>query len=69
MKPTEKIALIASAGGLAAGLGAAWLLPNAAWWFYVVVGFVFAGGMYSAGVKEAAAERIADGDFAPKEKS
>lgn len=69
MKQTEKAALWAAAGGLIAGGGLYWLLPGAVWWIPVGFGFLVAGGAHSAIVKDMAAERIANGDFPPKEKA
>ncbi|WP_137972414.1 hypothetical protein [Pseudomonas sp. F(2018)] len=68
MKPTEKAALIAIAVGIAAGVGLAFLLEGASVWLYVGAGVIVAGAGYSQIVKQMAEERIADGDFAPKEK-
>lgn len=68
MKQTEKAALIAIAVGIAVGVGLAFLLEGASVWLYVGVGVIVAGAGYSQIVKQMAEERIADGDFAPKEK-
>lgn len=69
MKPTEKAALIASAAGIAAGVGLAFVFEGASVWFYVGIGVIVAGAGYSQIVKQMADERIADGDFPSKEKS
>lgn len=69
MKPTEKATLIAGAAGLAAGLGLAWLLPEAVWWIPVGFGCLVAGGVHHQTIKDMAAARIADGDFPAKDKS
>ncbi len=69
MKPTEKAGLWALLVGLVVGFGSAWLLPGAVWWVYFVVGLLFATGFYTADVKNMAAERIANGDFEPGNKS
>lgn len=66
MKPTEKAALWASVGGLIAGGALYWLLPGAVWWIPVAFGLLVAGGAHQGIVKQMAAARIADGDFASR---
>ncbi|HEY1029749.1 MAG TPA: hypothetical protein VGE28_19210 [Pseudomonas sp.] len=63
MKPTEKAALIAGTVGLVVGFGLTWLLEGASVWFYVGVGVCFATGIYTAAVKQMAAEKVADSDL------
>ncbi|WP_312929099.1 hypothetical protein [Stutzerimonas nitrititolerans] len=69
MKPTEKAALWAAAGGIVMGGGLAWLLPEAVWWIPVGFGCLVAGGIHHQTIKDMAAERIANGDFPPGDKS
>lgn len=42
LKSREKIALLSTAIGIAAGFGLAWLLPDANTWLYIIVGFLVA---------------------------
>lgn len=69
MKPTEKAALIASAVGVAVGIGLSLVLEGASVWLYVGAGVIVAATGYSQIVKQMADERIADGDFPSTDKS
>lgn len=62
MKTTDKLALVAVAFGIATGFGIHYLLPEAHWSIPVVAGFLIAGGMYGGLVKQAADQRVADGE-------
>lgn len=68
MKQTEKAALIAGLGGIAAGTLIAFAPVESPWWVPVLFGFFVAGGLHSGIIKNMAAERIADGDFTAKDK-
>ncbi|EMQ6642060.1 hypothetical protein RXE51_005992 [Pseudomonas aeruginosa] len=69
MKPTEKAALIASAVGVAVGIGLSFVLEGASVWLYVGAGVIVAATGYSQIVKQMADERIANGDFPSTDKS
>ncbi|KXA72487.1 hypothetical protein [Bordetella hinzii] len=62
LKKTEKLALLALAVGAAAAGGLYYLDPDLHWGWYVGVPLLIAATMYSQCVKDAAAERIANGD-------
>lgn len=68
MKPTEKAAVIALAIGVATGIAVCIASSSSPWWAPLAIGCVVAAGAYQALVKSAAEERIANGDFSPKDK-
>jgi hypothetical protein len=63
MKPSQKIATIAMASGLAAGLASAfWLLEGADWWVHIAIGAGVAVGGNTTLLKIEADKKIVDGD-------
>nr|WP_321266788.1 hypothetical protein [Alcaligenes faecalis] len=63
MKTTDKIMLSGVAAGAIVAGGLYYLDPGLHWGWYAGVGFVFAAGWHSQGVKHVAAERLANRDI------
>lgn len=66
MKTTDKLAVVALAIGIAAGVGVYYFLPGAHWAVPVVAGILVGGGAYGGMIKQTADERIADRDLKAK---